>query len=56
MVKSACGIEAAYMCFDGTGIWGGETITVVPGHLIKINATILTKTNELPWRNRAYSE
>ena len=26
MVKSACGIEAAYMCFNGTGIWGGETI------------------------------
>ena len=27
MVKSACGIEAVYMCFDGTGIWGGETIS-----------------------------
>ena len=26
MVKSACGIEAVYMCFNGTGIWGGETI------------------------------
>ena len=25
MVKSACGIEAVYMCFNGTGIWGGET-------------------------------
>ena len=27
MVKSACGIEAVYMCFNGTGIWGGETIS-----------------------------
>ena len=26
MVKSACGIEAVYMCLNGTGIWGGETI------------------------------
>ena len=26
MVKSACGIEAVYMCFNGTGNWGGETI------------------------------
>ena len=26
MVKSACGIEAVYMLFNGTGIWGGETI------------------------------
>ena len=25
--KSACGIEAVYMCFNGTGIWDGETIT-----------------------------
>ena len=29
MMKSACGIEAVYMCFNGTGIWGGETIWVV---------------------------
>ena len=28
MVKSACGIEAVYMCFNGTGIWGGETLSV----------------------------
>ena len=26
MVKSACGIGEVYMCFNGTGIWGGETI------------------------------
>ena len=25
MVKSACGIEAVYMCFNRTAIWGGET-------------------------------
>ena len=25
-MKSACGIEAVYMCFNGTGIWGGETL------------------------------
>ena len=25
-MKSACGIEAVYMCFNETGIWGGETI------------------------------
>ena len=29
MVKSACGIEAVYMCFNGTGIWGGETIDII---------------------------
>ena len=29
MVKSACGIEAVYMCFNGTGIWGGETLTTI---------------------------
>ena len=29
MVKSACGIEAVYMCFNGTGIWGGETIFII---------------------------
>ena len=29
MVKSACGIEAVYMCFNGTGIWGGETLTIL---------------------------
>ena len=23
-VNSACGIEAVYMYFNGTGIWGGE--------------------------------
>ena len=35
MVKSACGIEAVYMCFNGTGIWGGETIKYVSdqGHV-----------------------
>ena len=27
MVKSDCGIMAVYMCFNGTGIWDGETIT-----------------------------
>ena len=34
MVKSACGIEAVYMCFNGTGIWGGETISlsIATGH------------------------
>ena len=29
MVKSACGIEAVYMCFNRTGIWGGETLYIV---------------------------
>ena len=28
-VKSARGIEAFYMYFNGTGIWGGETINAV---------------------------
>ena len=27
MVKSDCGIGEVYMCFNGTGIWGGETLT-----------------------------
>ena len=26
MVKSACGIEAVHICFNGTGIWSGETM------------------------------
>ena len=34
MVKSACGIEAVYMCFNGTGIWGGETLTASLAHPI----------------------
>ena len=25
-VNLACGIEAVYMYFNGTGIWGGDTI------------------------------
>ena len=33
MMKSACGIEAVYMCFNGTGIWGGETLFVYIGLL-----------------------
>ena len=39
MVKSACGIEAVYMCFNGTGIWGGETLTV--------NANCVLTTTEI---------
>ena len=35
MVKSACGIEAVYMCFNGTGIWGGETIMPIFKKLFK---------------------
>ena len=27
-VKSARGIEAFYMYFNGTGIWGGETMSM----------------------------
>ena len=27
MVKSACRIKAVHMCFNETGIWGGETIS-----------------------------
>ena len=34
MVKSACGIEAVYMCFNGTGIWGGETIYSVENEVL----------------------
>ena len=26
MVKSALRMLALYMCFNGTGIWGGETM------------------------------
>ena len=41
MVKSACGIEAVYMCFNGTGIWGGETISIKYfGRLDKYNTAI----------------
>ena len=36
MVKSACGIGEVYMCFNGTGIWGGETLTwiILDQHII----------------------
>ena len=47
MVKSACGIEAVYMCFNGTGIWGGETLKEVKQWKsvsdIKSNTSISTK-------------
>ena len=32
-VKSAHGIEAVYMYFNRSGIWGGETTSVLGGHL-----------------------
>ena len=32
MVKSACGIETVYMCFNGTGIWGSETMRARGDH------------------------
>ena len=35
MVKSACGIEAVYMCFNGTGIWGGETIKIQNVNIVR---------------------
>ena len=38
MVKSACGIEAVYMCFNGTGIWGGETISRHKGFVPSLNS------------------
>ena len=28
----ACGIEAVYKCFNGTGIWGGETTGPLDSH------------------------
>ena len=36
MVKSACGIEAVYMCFNGTGIWGGETTSQTADQTVEI--------------------
>ena len=45
MVKSACGIEAVYMCFNGTGIWGGETISAVPGVCMQL---LLANTRHSP--------
>ena len=42
MVKSACGIEAVYMCFNGTGIWGGETIRLRFDDLLN-NTTLYTR-------------
>ena len=38
MVKSACGIEAVYMCFNGTGIWGGETTNKRYTYLLRLEA------------------
>ena len=46
MVKSACGIEAVYMCFNGTGIWGGETITL---HVGLIEPPIFLPNNSVKW-------
>ena len=31
MVKSACGFEAIYVYFNGTGLWSGETISMHNG-------------------------
>ena len=37
VVISALGMLALYMCFNGTGIWGGETMCVGPiGHLSRV--------------------
>ena len=54
MVKSACGIEAVYMCFNGTGIWGGETFWIrltaifnFGGHLVLINIVLYMRCNSL---------
>ena len=47
MVKSACGIEAVYMCFNGTGIWGGETLLekMVPA-FFRFSIPLLLKKRE----------
>ena len=34
IVQSACRIEAVYMCFNRTDIWGGETTFMVRMFLI----------------------
>ena len=34
MGNSARGIGAVYMCFNGTGIWGGETISKHKGSVV----------------------
>ena len=46
MVKSACEIEAVYMCFNGTGIWGGETIIVLSARFNMVHILPLTDTPE----------
>ena len=52
MVKSACGIEAVYMCFNGTGIWGGETmISSLQGHCVGSAANIGSMLHQLQWAN-----
>ena len=48
-VKSARGIEAFYMYFNGTGIWGGETTSVIfvlYTHICRPTFNYMT-----PWRN-----
>ena len=34
VVISALGMLALYMCFNGTGIWGGETIVVLSENIL----------------------
>ena len=34
MENSARGIGAVYMCFNGTGFWGGETISRHKGSVV----------------------
>ena len=47
MVKSACGIEAVYMCFNGTGIWGGETISYYSMYSILLKFKMPSKKRKL---------
>ena len=38
---SALGMLALYMCFNGTGIWGGETLTTSSSALISRDTLLI---------------
>ena len=47
MVKSACGIEAVYMCFNGTGIWRGETLRIYVHDMSRTSKVSTTTKSKL---------
>ena len=57
VVISALGMLALYMCFNGTGIWGGETLCVENGwsiHSKLVKSLMKIKRNIYIFYGRVY--